>query len=102
MGSVPDGRAGMSHASRRKNSRSSIVTDSIKTLKLVHIKKKIIKNTILLKIKHWGLPVQWLGVHLPAQGTRVRSLVREDSTGHRVIEPMHSGARAPQLRPSAA
>ena len=35
-----------------------------------------------------SLAVQWLRIHLLMQGTRVRSLIREDSTGHRATESM--------------
>ena len=51
-----------------------------------------------------SLMVQWLRIHLPMQGTRVRALVREDPTCHRVTKPVHpqllslcSGAHEPQL-----
>ena len=45
--------------------------------------------------------VQWLGIHLPVQGTRVRALVREDTTccGARratTTEAHGPRARAPQ------
>ena len=33
--------------------------------------------------------VQWLRICLPMQGTRVRSLVWEDSTCHRATNPVH-------------
>ena len=39
--------------------------------------------------KGTSLVVQWLRIHLPMQGTWVRSLVWEDSTSHRATEPMH-------------
>ena len=32
---------------------------------------------------------QWLGIHLPMQGTRVGALVREDPTCHRAMKPVH-------------
>ena len=54
VGSIPGRGAKIPHASRPKNQnikkkkRSNIVTDSIKTLKMVHIKKKILKNFILV------------------------------------------------------
>ena len=48
--------------------------------------------------------VQWLRIHLPMQGTRVRALVREDPTCCRATKPMtpqllslRSRAREPQL-----
>ena len=39
----------------------------------------------------WGtsLVAQWLRIHLPMQGTRVRSLVLEDPTCGRATKPMH-------------
>ena len=36
-----------------------------------------------------SLVVQWLRIHLPMQGTRVRALVREDSTCRGATKPMH-------------
>ena len=33
--------------------------------------------------------VQWLGIRLPMQGTRVRVLVREDPTCHGETKPVH-------------
>ena len=33
--------------------------------------------------------VQWLRIHLPIQGTQVRSLFQEDSTCHGVTKPVH-------------
>ena len=36
-----------------------------------------------------SLVVQWLRIHLPMQGTRVQSLVQEDSTCQRAIKPMY-------------
>lgn len=45
---IPGGEAKISHASQPKiqniNNRNNIVTHSIKTLKLVHLRKKILKN----------------------------------------------------------
>ena len=35
-----------------------------------------------------SLVVQWLGVRLPMQGTRVRALVQEDPTCHRATRPV--------------
>ena len=36
-----------------------------------------------------SLVVQWLRIHLPMQGTRVRALVREDPTCYRANKPVH-------------
>ena len=49
MGSIPGGGAKIPHASQPKNqNRSNVVTNSIKTLKMVHIKKifKIISSDL--------------------------------------------------------
>ena len=35
-----------------------------------------------------SLVVQWLRIHLPMQGTRVRALVREDPTCHGATKPV--------------
>ena len=38
----------------------------------------------------WASPVaQWLRIHLPMQGTRVRALVWEDPTCHAATKPVH-------------
>ena len=36
-----------------------------------------------------SLVAQWLRIHLPMQGTRVRALVREDPTCRRATKPVH-------------
>ena len=36
-----------------------------------------------------SLVAQWLRIHLPMQGTRVRALVQEDPTHRRATKPMH-------------
>ena len=36
-----------------------------------------------------SLVVQWMGIHLPIQGTSVQFLVWEDSTCHGATEPMY-------------
>ena len=36
-----------------------------------------------------SLVAQWLRIHLPMQGTRVRALVQEDPTCHGATKPMH-------------
>jgi len=45
---------------------------------------------VLLKEGIGGTPlkVQWLRIYLPMQGTRVRSLVQEDSTFCRAVKPV--------------
>ena len=34
---------------------------------------------------------KWIGIHLPAQGTRARSLAREDPMCHGAAKPVHHG-----------
>ena len=36
-----------------------------------------------------SLVAQWLRIHLPMQGTQVRSLVWEDPTCHEATKPVH-------------
>ena len=43
-----------------------------------------------------SLVAQWLRIHLPMQGTRVRALVQEDPTCHATTEARVPRARAPQ------
>ena len=45
--SIPDWGAKISRVSQPKKNRSDIVTSSIKTLKMVHIKKKIFKKNVI-------------------------------------------------------
>ena len=40
------------------------------------------------KARRTLLVVQWLRIHLPVQGTWVRSLVQEDPTCHKAANPM--------------
>ena len=40
----------------------------------------LVKFTLKKKKKRASLVAQWLRIHLPMQGTRVRALVREDPT----------------------
>ena len=51
---------------------------------------KININLVTFKIIMWAsLVVQWLRIHLPMQGTQVRSLVQEDSPRHRTTESIY-------------
>ena len=53
-----------------------------------------------IKIRIWylrTLGVQWLRIHLPMQGTWVRSLVWEDPTCCRATKPVHHNYRAHAL-----
>ena len=42
-----------------------------------------------------SLEVQWIGIYLPTQGTRVRSLVREDATCFRQLKAKSHSYQAP-------
>ena len=42
---------------------------------------------LLKKYTRTSLVVEWIGIHLPVTGTRVRSLVQEDPTCHGASEP---------------
>ena len=46
-------------------------------------------NLALIRVLGTSLVVQWLRIHLPMQGIRVQSLVREDLTCHGATKPMH-------------
>ena len=45
--------------------------------------------------------VQWVGIHLPMQGTRVRALVQEDPTCRRANKPVHHDYWACGLEPTS-
>ena len=65
---------------------------STDTERASHIKRK--------KQVTWAsLVAQWLGIHLPMQGTRVRALVLEDPTCHGATKPVchNYWAHVPQL-----
>ena len=49
----------------------------------------ICQNFGIINWKNRDFPVvQWIGIHLPGQGTWARSLVQEDSTRHATAEPV--------------
>ena len=48
-----------------------------------------------------SLVAQWLRIHLPTQGTRVRSLVQEDPTCHGATKPMCHNYWACALEPTS-
>ena len=59
------------------------------------------KRDIFKKIKILGasLVAQWLRIRLPAQGTQVRDLVREDPTCRGAAGPVHHNYWACALEP---
>ena len=48
-----------------------------------------------------SLAAQWLRIHLPMQGTRVRALVREDPTCHGATKPVRHNYWACALEPAS-
>ena len=55
--------------------------------------------TPLTEIKlRTSLLVQWIRIHLPMQGTRVKSLVWEDSTCHGATKPVSYNKKSPAVR----
>ena len=63
----------------------------------------MIQLRIFFEVKNSGwrasLVVQCLRIHLPMQGTQVRSLVREDPTCHGATKPVHHNYWACTLEP---
>ena len=55
------------------------------------------------KLYMWGFPLlaQWLRIHLPRQGSRVRALVREDPTCRGATKPVHHNYWACALEPAS-
>ena len=58
--------------------------DPARPLLGIYLDKTIIHKEMWLA----SLVVQWLRIHLPMQGTQVRSLVQEDLTCHGATKPM--------------
>ena len=57
---------------------------------------------IWLKIYDRDFPgLQWLGIHLPMQGTQIWSLVWEDPTCRRAAKPVHHNNWACYLEPTS-
>ena len=56
-----------------------------------NIKKEsnVIHHTKIIK-NRTSLAIRWLRIHLPVQGTRIQSLVREDSTYRGAAKPVHN------------
>ena len=67
------------------------MAESKEELKSLLMKVKEESEKAGLRLLHLGASpvVQWLGVHLPMQGTPVQSLVWEDSICPREAEPMY-------------
>ena len=49
--------------------------------------KNYLIHVITRLLNRSSLAVQWFRIHLPMQGTQVRSLAWEDSTGGRAAKP---------------
>ena len=54
----------------------------------------------LCPFKNWVV-AQWLRIHLPRQGTRVRALVQEDPTCRGATKPVHHNYWACALEPAS-
>ena len=50
----------------------------------------IIREMQIKTTRRTSLVVQWIGIHLPTQGTQVQSLLWEESTCWGTAEPMHN------------
>ena len=59
------------------------------------------KNWKLKVVYGTSLVVQWLRIHLPVQGTRVQSLIREDPTCCGATKPVCHNYRACALEPAS-
>ena len=67
---------------------------------LIHTNKQAIKKKRSQKFNlGTSLVAQWLRIHLPMQGTQVRSLFREDPTCHGATKPVHHNYWACALEP---
>ena len=60
-----------------------------------------LKRRFRIKIRGASLVAQWLRIHLPMQGTRVRALVGEDPTYHGVAKPVLHNYRDCALEPTS-
>ena len=58
-----------------------------------------VKGIRIERSRGTSLVAQWLRIHLPMQGSRVRALTREDPTCHRAAKPVHHNYRACTLEP---
>ena len=68
----------------------------------IQIMNKLINTNIIYfsrKAIRVSLVAQWLRIHLPMQGTRVRALVQEDPTYRRATKPVCHNCWACALEP---
>ena len=54
----------------------------------LHLRACKINSKYIKELNGVSLVAQWLRIHLPMQGTRVRALVQEDPTCHRATKPV--------------
>ena len=50
--------------------------------------RNVLENSVYKQMCRASLVAQWLKIHLPIQGTRVRALVQEDPTCHGATKPV--------------
>ena len=62
---------------------------------------KTLKQKRVKEAPRASLVAQWLRIHLPMQGTRVRALVREDPTCRRATKPVRHSYWACALEPAS-
>ena len=76
-------------------------TNTVLWSNYIPIKIYVFKKFLKRNQKGTSLMAQWLRICLPMQGTRVRSLVREDTTCHRATKPVRHNYWACALEPTS-
>ena len=72
-----------------------------KKAKLFKMKGRFLKLDVNKWTRRASLVAQWLRIHLPMQGTRVRALVREDPTCRGATKPVRCNYWACTLQPAS-
>ena len=63
-----------------------VFQDKVSEFLVISLRACLVK--LAIKMVGASLVAQWLGIHLPMQGTRVRVPVREDPTCHGAARPV--------------